>query len=100
MTKYKYYIIPQAAVEFRLAREWYQAQQVNGLSRRFSLSVKDCINRIRQNPFAFSFRYKDVRVAHTDTFPYSIHFYLNGDTIIVTSIIFQGRNPLISRNRM
>lgn len=98
--EYKYYILPPARDEFRLAREWYQKQNVKGLSNRFALSVKDAIARIQTNPFAFAIRYKNVRIAHTNTFPYAIHFYLHNNTIIVTSIIFQGRNPLIAKNRI
>jgi hypothetical protein len=100
MMKYKYYIIPPAREEFRLAREWYQQQHVKGLGSRFAQAVKVLIAKIRTNPFAYAIRYKDVRIAHTHTFPYALHFYLQDDTIIITSIIFQGRNPLISRSRI
>ncbi len=99
-TKYKYYIIPPAREEFQLSRQWYKQLKVKGLSNRFAQCVKDTIVRIRSNPYAFAIRYKNVRIAHTDTFPYALHFYVDNDTIIVTSIIFQGRNPLIAKNRV
>jgi len=98
--KYKYHIIPPAREEFRLAREWYRQQQVPGLSNRFAQSVKNCIVTIRQNPFVYAARYKNVRIAHTTKFPYAVHFYLEGDLIIITAIIFQGRNPLIAQGRV
>jgi hypothetical protein len=98
--KYKYYILPPARQEFRLAREWYQQQNVKGLSNRFAQSVKDTLIRIRANPFAFAIRYKNVRIAHTETFPYALHFYLSADTLIITAVIFQGRNPLIAKSRV
>jgi hypothetical protein len=99
MTKYNYYIIPQAREEFRLAREWYRLRQVRGLSNRFARAVKETILNIQINPYAYSIRYSQVRVAHTQIFPYSIHFYLDNDTIIITAIIFQGRDPLIAKKR-
>ncbi len=55
MMKYKYYIIPPAREEFLLAREWYQQQQVRGLSNHFAQAVKMCIAKIRKNPFAYIF---------------------------------------------
>jgi len=97
---YKYYIIPPAREEFRLAREWYQQLKVKGLSNRFSQSVKDTVTRIQSNPYAFAVRYKNVRIAHTEVFPYALHFYLDNDTIIITAVIFQGRNPLIAKSRI
>ncbi len=100
MMKYKYHIIPPAREEFRLAREWYKQQQIPGLSNRFAQSVKDCIILILQNPFVYAVRYKNIRIAHTYKFPYSIHFYLENDNIIITAIIFQGRNPLIAQGRI
>jgi len=98
--RYKYHIVPAARAEFRLAREWYKQQHVEGLSDRFAQAVKTAIINIRQQPFVYAIRYKNVRIAHTDKFPYAIHFYLNDDTIIITAIIFQGRNPLIARRRI
>lgn len=100
MMKYKYYVIPPAREEFRLAREWYRQQHVKGLEKRFAQAIKERIIKIRTNPFAYAIRYKNVRIAHADTFPYAIHFYLNNDTIVITSIIYQGRNPIISRSRV
>ncbi len=98
--KYKYQITPAARDEFRMAREWYQQQHVKGLSDRFAQAVKDCIIKIRENPLAYAVRYKNVRIAHPEKFPYSIHFYPENNTLIITSIIYQGRNPLIARRRV
>jgi len=98
--KHKYHILPSAQEEFTLAREWYQQQLVRGLSNRFAQAVKICILKIRSNPYAHAIRYKNVRIAHTDKFPYAIHFYLDNNVIVITSIIFQGRNPLIARRRV
>lgn len=100
MTKYRYYIIPPAREEFRLAREWYKQQQVPGLGNQFAQAVKEGIFRIRANPYAFAVRYRDVRIAYTLRFPYVIHYYFQGDLIIITAIIYQGRNPIIARQRV
>jgi hypothetical protein len=100
MMKYKLYIIPPAREEFRLAREWYRQLKVKGLSNRFAKSVRDTVSKIQSNPYAFAIRYKNVRIAHTDTFPFALHFFLDNNTIIISAIIFQGRNPTIARSRV
>jgi len=87
MTKRDFEIIPPAREEFRLARQWYKQQHVQGLSNRFAQAVKDSIISIRTHPEAHAIRYRNVRIAHTETFPYAIHFYLDDDKIIITSII-------------
>ena len=97
---YKYYILPVARAEFQLARERYRETNVRGLSVRFAQSVKDCIRRIQDHPFAFAIRYKDVRMAHTAQFPYALHFYLEGNMVIITAILYQGRNPNIAQSRV
>lgn len=97
---HKYYISPPARDEFRLAREWYRQQNVTGLSDRFAQAVKDTIVRIRTSPLSYGIRYKNVRIAHTHKFPYALHFYLEENAIIITSIIYQGRNPMIARSRV
>ena len=98
--EYKYFIIPPAREEFRLARQWYQQLKVKGLGNRFALSVKDAIERIQSNPHAFAVRYENIRIAHTESFPYALHFYIDSNRIIITAIIFQGRNPIIAQNRV
>ena len=98
--KYKCYIIPPARDDFRLAREWYRQLKVKGLSNRFNQSVKDTITRICLNPYAFAIRYKNLRIAHTEIFPYALHFYIDNNSIVITSIVFQGRNPSIARSRV
>jgi plasmid stabilization system protein ParE len=95
----KFYILPEAVKEFREARKWYASKQVSGLSIRFAQSVKVTIQHILENPGAYTVRYKNVSIAHTPTFPYSIHFFTEGDTIIITAIIYDRRDPAITLKR-
>ena len=95
-----YYILPAAIREFREARKWYASRQVKGLSNRFSQAVKKAIGQILENPGAYAIRYKDIRIAHTAIFPYAIHFFLDGDTIIITAIIYDRRDPSIVKERI
>ncbi len=94
-----YYILPNAVDEFRQARKWYASRQVKGLSNRFAQEVKAAILQILENLRAFAIRYKNVRIAHTVTFPYAIHFFVENDTIIITAIIYDRRDPSITLKR-
>lgn len=95
-----YYILPLAVQEFREARNWYASQQVKGLSNRFAQEVKFTIKQILKNPGAYAVRYKQVSIAHTKTFPYAIHFLAEKDTIIITAIIYDRRDPSLSIKRV
>ncbi len=95
-----YYILPAARDEFREARKWYASQNVKGLSNRFAMAVKDSILQILKNPGAYAIRNKNVRIAHTATFPYAIHFFVEEDTIIITAIIYDRRDPAITMKRL
>lgn len=95
-----YYILPAAREEFREARKWYASQKVKSLSNRFSQGVKEAIEQILKNPGAYAIRYKDVRIAHTATFPYAIHFIAKNETIIITAIIYDRRDPSITMKRV
>jgi hypothetical protein len=95
-----YYILPAAIEEFREARKWYASRKVKGLSNRFALAVKECIVHIIKNPGAYAVRYKNVRIAHTEIFPYAIHFLTENQTIIITAIIYDRRDPSITLKRV
>lgn len=99
MMKYSTYIIPPAQEEFRITRLWYKQLGIKGLSNRFAQSVKQTILRVKANPYAFSVRYKNIRVAHTEIFPYALHFYIDGSVIVFTAIIYQGRYPSVASGR-
>ena len=99
MKRFKYLILPIAIEEFREARMWYASKKVKGLSNRFAKSVKASIEKICIHPTAFSIRYKTTRIVHTEKFPYAIHFFIKEDSVIITAIIFNRRDPQITRER-
>lgn len=57
--------------------------------------------RILDRPYVYAIRYKNIRIAHPDIFPYSIHFYIDdlANTVVITAIMHNSRNPAISRAR-
>jgi len=75
------------------AKKWYKQQQP-GLDKKFSASIKEAIVRLHNNPEVFAVRYKNVRIAHTNTFPFSIHFYVDkiNHLIVITNILHDKRD--------
>ena len=46
--------------------------------------VKIVLNYLIQNPLLFQVKYKTVRTAYTQIFPYGIHYHLNEKTKTIT----------------
>jgi len=69
--------------DIKEAKEWYK-KQLNGLEKKFSLSVKETIGYITQNPLLFEVKYKQTRIAFTKTFPFGVHYHLNEQTKTIT----------------
>jgi hypothetical protein len=51
-----------------------------GLDKRFANEVKITLNYLIKNPLLFQIKYKTVRTAFTEVFPYSVHYHLNEKT--------------------
>ena len=83
----------EAVQDVAQAKVWYYNQQ-KGLERRFAADVKNAIIRLKTNPHVHTVRYKNIRVAHPDVFPYSIHFYIEeGDKrIVIVGVVHNNRD--------
>lgn len=86
--------------DIKEAKNWYH-QQLKGLEHRFAEDIKTAIVRIGERPYALAIRYKNIRIAHPDIFPYSIHYYINHEenTIVITAIVHNNRNPPFAQGR-
>ena len=80
-------------VHVKDSKIWYRNQKV-GLEKIFIAALKDGVVRIQNNPEAFAVRYRNVRIAHTYRFPFSIHFYIEkgNQRIVITNIIHDYRD--------
>jgi hypothetical protein len=61
------------------AKDWYKTKQKD-LDKRFANEVKSTLNYLIKNPLLFQIKYKTVRTAFTEVFPYSVHYHLNEKT--------------------
>lgn len=94
MKKFKVVVQELAKIDMRQARKWYNQQQA-GLGKGLNQDMAVTLRKIADNPTNFSVRYKQVRLAHFDTFPYAAHFYIedNSDTVYITAILHNRRHP-------
>ncbi len=90
--EYKLTITTEAREDVKIVVKYYNSQ-LTGLGAKFKNDVKKQFELIKRNPYVKSVRYDEVRFAILDNFPYSIHYTLNGNEIIVYAILSDFRNP-------
>lgn len=91
---YKIVIIEEAKLDFKEAFEWYKNIQPK-LGERYKTSFKESLKIIKSNPLLFQIRYNDSRVALIENFPYTIHFNIYDNTIVIKAIFHTSRNTEI-----
>ena len=89
---YKALYFEAAREDVKQAKAWYK-KQLPGLEKRFAVAVKEAIINLCKQPHSYTVRYKNIRIAHPRKFPYNIHFYIDNDNIVITAILFEGRDP-------
>ena len=61
------------------------------LADRFHKDFKKTIDIIESNPLLYQIRYRNIRIANFNNFPYSIHFIVKNELIFVLTILHQKR---------
>ncbi len=92
-------IRPLAEADLKEAVDWYNLQTPN-LGDKFILLVDRKLKEIAHNPTHYQIRYKNVRTALVDRFPYHVHFELATDKIIVFAFYHTSRNSKKIRERL
>jgi len=97
---YKVYYLDEVENDISIAKQWY-AEQQEGLDKRFISAVKEALSSIVKIPSAFAVRYKNVRIAHTKTFPYNIHFFIDEmkARVVIIGIVHNKRNDALFLER-
>jgi plasmid stabilization system protein ParE len=93
-------LLPSARIDIDEAANWYQQAKV-GLGRKFTSEIRKKIEFICKNPQAIAFRYKTIRTATLDSFPFLIHYQVDSHskTIIIIAVLHTSRNPEIWNER-
>jgi len=89
---FKLLFTPEARKDIADAARYYE-EKLQGLGRRLKKDVRDKLLLIKDNPYAYSIRYGQVRIASVKKFPYSIHFVVYGQNIFVYAFLSDYRDP-------
>ena len=82
-----------AVIEMQEAFEWYESQQL-GLGFDLIEKAEACFASISNKPqYYYNISDKERRI-HLDKYPYKIIYFINEDTVIVTSFFHASREPL------
>jgi len=82
-------ILPLAKEDIREAAHWYNDKK-RGLGLRFTAQVREQIIFIRKHPGIFAIRYRQIRTAVLNKFPYMIRLFMQ--LYILHVILIFGRN--------
>lgn len=61
------------------------------LNDKFTSDLIKTIDGLRDNPLHFQIRYRNIRIAITETFPFGIHFIIEGNTILLLKVLHSKR---------
>jgi plasmid stabilization system protein ParE len=100
MSLYTLLYFDEVKQDLREARDWYK-QKKEGLEKRFIRDIQTVITRLHKKPHHYEVRYKNIRIAYPDVFPYAIHFYIdeNQNRIVIIAITHQRRDPGFPQGR-
>jgi len=62
-----------------------------GLVERFNDEFWISIEKLLENPRTFQMRYLNIRIVQVDKFPFSIHFFIEENTIYVQRVLHNKR---------
>lgn len=94
-------LLSSAKNDISEAAVWYQKAR-EGLGRKFTSEIRKKVEFICRNPLVFAIRYKTVRTATLDNFPFLIHYQVDSrsKTILVIAVLHTSRNPEIWSERI
>lgn len=91
--KYSLLFSDEATYDTLDAFLWYRFAR-EALGKDFELCLEAEINRIVRNPLQYEVRYKRIRIAYIERFPYGIHFLIDKDVIKVIAVFHTSRDPI------
>ena len=92
MNKYHLIIKEEAREEISDAYFWYEEKQ-NKLGKRFLNSLDDCFNSLKSNPKIYAKKYKNMRQALLDVFPFVVIYEIEKSNILVFAVFNTHRDP-------
>jgi len=90
--QYKILLQSEAVADLQIAFEWYEERKT-GLGNSFLTEVNICLEKIRINPKHYGLTSKWVRKIKTNKFPFLIIFEIEGDSVIVNTVLHTSKKP-------
>ena len=90
--KYTMTVKPEAELDILESAKWYEEKQKN-LGVRFLDEIDEKLKLVAQNPLNYQVRYKTIRMALVEHFPYAIHFLIEEEKIIVLAVLGTREDP-------
>lgn len=91
-------LLPQARMDIEEATQDYNLRKLN-LGNELFITIAEAIDSLKQNPFLFQKRYRDLRQIHTTKFNFAVHYFIEEKQVIVIAVLHNSRNPQIWKNR-
>ena len=79
--------------DIKEAARFYNSQK-KGLGKSFVNFVRKKVRTISQNPYAYSIKYGDVRTVALDVFPYTLHFTIESNLVVISAVFHTCRKPI------
>jgi plasmid stabilization system protein ParE len=89
---------PEAETDLQSAFDWYEQRRV-GLGMAFREAVNGTIARIAESPRAYPVRYRELRRALVQRFPYAVYYRPNDDVIVVVAVVHGSRHERVWKSR-
>lgn len=91
-------IQPEAELDLRLARDWYEDREV-GLGSRFLVAARAAMVRMAEAPHRFRLIGESIRRGRIPDFPYSVHFVDHDGLLVVLGVLHHSLDPSVAENR-
>ena len=78
---------------------WYNTVR-DRLGDEFEHCLEKELLRLIENPEQFQIKYKSIRVAYLEKFPYGVHYLIQDNFIKVVAVFHTSRNPQNWKNRL
>lgn len=98
--KYKVDFIKEALTDILEAIEWYEERR-EGLGDELFIAIENEKHFIEQNPYYYEDKYKGIRKAITQRFPYILYYKIESDDqVLVYAVLHMKRGPRSWRKRV
>ena len=92
MTIYRLVAEPRADLDVTAAFEWYEKEQA-GLGQEFLSELRATYDRVADAPLQYQYLRSGIRRALLRRFPYAVYFAVEGDVVVVLTVLHASRDP-------